>query len=374
MIAATTPVQRPADAKLLVADRQGRLTHLPRAAFVRLLRPGDLVVANDAATLPASLLGRHEPSGRAIEVRLAGRDGLALDRVRSFMAVLFGLGDFRMRTEDRPLPPPVQPGDRLALGPLRAAVVHRLFGHPRLVQIELDGTPREIWEGLARHGRPIQYAHLATRLAVWDTWTPIAGAPVAFEPPSAGFALDWQSLAEMRALGVRFATLTHAAGLSSTGDPAIDRLLPLPEPYFVPEATAAAIRQARARGGRLVAIGTTVVRALEHAAGADGRVMAGEGLATGRIDAATRLRVVDAMLTGTHEPGTSHHDLLGAFADAPTLGRIDGELEARGYRTHEFGDSVFFERRDLPAHDRRAVRLPAPTAVRASGAGCTACT
>lgn len=113
MIAASVPVQRPSKAKLLVADPRGRVEHLARSEFVRLFQPGDLVLANDAATLPASLSGQHLPSGRRIEVRLAGRDSLALDQIRRVSAVLFGLGDFRMRTEDRPLPPLARPGDRL---------------------------------------------------------------------------------------------------------------------------------------------------------------------------------------------------------------------------------------------------------------------
>ena len=180
-------------------------------------------------------------------------------------------------------------------------------------------------------------------LALWDVWTPLAGPPVAFEPPSAGFALDWRTVDAIRARGVGFATLTHAAGISSTGDPALDRLLPFDEPYRIPPATARAIRRARARGGRIVAVGTTVVRALEHAARKPG-VRAGEGLADRPHRPGTRLRVVDAILSGTHEPGTSHYELLRAFASDHTLRRAAAEMEARAYFTHEFGDSVLIER------------------------------
>lgn len=357
MIAPDRPVQRPPGAKLLVVDAWGGITHAPRARLVDFLRPGDLVVANDAATLPASLRGEHEPSGSPIEVRLAGRRSLAPDDVHQFSAVVFGAGDYRTRTEDRPPPPRLRPGDRLTLGPLRATV-ERLLGHPRLVALRLHGPPDAIWAGLARHGRPVQYVHVREPLPLWDVWTPIAGPPVAFEPPSAGFALDWRLLAAMRAREVAFATLTHAAGLSSTGDGELDRRLPLDEPYRIPRATARAIRGARAREGRVVAVGTTVVRALEHAATGDGRVRAGEGLATQRIGPATRLRVVDALLSGTHEPGTSHYELLRAFADDATLHRANEELEAHGYRTHEFGDSVLIERwvRDQPRRPAPAVR------------------
>jgi S-adenosylmethionine:tRNA ribosyltransferase-isomerase len=352
MIAADRPVQRPPQAKLLVIDAHGEVTRAPRAAFVEFLRPGDLVIANDAATLPASLHGEHVPSGGPIEVRLAGRRSLAPDDVSRFSAIVFGEGDYRTRTEDRPPPPPLAPGDRLALGPL-AAAVERLLGHPRLVSLRLDGTPDAIWAGLARHGRPIQYAHVPVPLALWDVWTSIAGPPVALEPPSAGFALDWRALAEMRARGIAFATLTHAAGISSTGDAELDRRLPFDEPYRIPAATAVAIRRVRVRGGRIVAIGTTVVRALEHAASRDGQVGGGEGLATQRIGATTRLRVVDVILSGAHEPGTSHYELLRAFTDDATLGLADDELEANNYRMHEFGDSVLIEKTSVGRTGRR---------------------
>jgi S-adenosylmethionine:tRNA ribosyltransferase-isomerase len=342
MIAADRPAQT-ARAKLLVVNARGEVAHARRAAFVEFLRAGDLVIANDAATLPASLRGEHVRSGGPVEVRLAARRSLAPDDVRRFAVVLLGAGDYRTRTEDRPPPPPLRPGDRLALGPL-AATVERLLGHPRLAALRFDGTPDAIWAGLARHGRPIQYAHVPVPLALWDVWTSIAGPPVAFEPPSAGFALDWRALAALRGRGVAFATLTHAAGISSTGDPELDRRLPFDEPYRIPPATAAAVGRARARGGRVVAVGTTVVRALEHAAAGRGRVAAGEGLATQRIGPATRLRVVDALLSGTHEPGTSHYELLRAFTDDDTLSRADAELEAHDYRTHEFGDSLLVER------------------------------
>ena len=343
MIAASLPIHRHAETQLLVVDRTGTIRHGKRSEFVALLRPGDLVVANDAATLPASLSGQHLFSGRSIEVRLAGHRSFSSDDACRFPAVLFGEGDFRMRTEDRPPPPAVASGDWLVLGPLRARV-EQVLDHPRLVSLYFSGSPDSIREGLARHGRPIQYSHVPTPLALWDVWTSIAGPPVAFESPSAGFVLDWQTLASLRARGVQFATITHAAGISSTGDRVLDALLPFDEPYWIPESTVLAIRRTRECRRRVIAIGTTVVRALEHAAGLDGVVRAGEGLATQRISAASRLRVVDAILSGTHEPGTSHHDLLGAFTDSATLSRVDQELDAYGYRTHEFGDSVFFER------------------------------
>ncbi len=344
MKAATQPIQRPRDARLLVVDADGRLTARARADLPALLAAGDLVVANDAATLPASLAGRHLPSGAAIELRLAGRVALgASDEALRFRAVVFGEGDFRIRTEDRPLPPALAPCDRLRLGPLEAEVL-RVLDHPRLVEIRFAGDADAVNAGIARHGRPVQYAHLAKPLALWDVWTRIAGPPVAFEPPSAGFVLDWKLLDELRRRGVGFATLTHAAGLSSTGDPALDARLPFDEPYRLPASTVAAIETARSRGGRIVAIGTTVARALEHAAARAEGLAPGSGIATNRLGPTSRLLVVDVLISGTHEPGTSHHELLRAFVGERTLARIDAALEHDGYRTHEFGDSVWVAR------------------------------
>lgn len=350
MIAAAQPVQRPRDAKLLIIDERGRFIHVPRTKFVDHLRSGDLLIANDAATLPASLTGIHRPTGASIELRLAGADTLAPVAAHRFRAILFGSGDFHTRTEDRPPPPRVTAGDRLILGPLEA-VVERNLGHPRLLEVAFADREPQIWEGLARHGRPIQYAHMTSPLAMWDVWTSIAGPPAAFEPPSAGFVMSWQLITELRRRGIAFATLTHAAGISSTGDLLLDRQLPFDEAYRIPDTTAALIRRTRSKEGRVVAVGTTVVRALEDAAADTGSVRSGEGVARERIGGTSRLRTVDAILSGTHEPGTSHYELLHAFASAEILANADRELQAGGYRTHEFGDSVlvFASDRGRPA-------------------------
>jgi len=342
MIAADQPVQRPAFAKLLVVDARGRISHTQRSAFTQFLRPNDLVIANDAATLPASLHGVHVKTSAPVEVRLAGRPSLKPEDVTRFSAVVFGAGDFHTRTEDRSLPPVLTVGDKLALGPL-TATIEKLSGHARLVSLLFDGTPDEVWNGLAHHGRPIQYAHMTTPLALWDVWTRIAGLPVALEAPSASFILDWRVITDIRKRGAQFVTITHAAGISSTGDEELDRYLPFAEPYRIPETTVFAIHRAKMRGGRIIAVGTSVVRALEHAATVDGDVRAGEGLATQRIRRGSSLRVVDAILSGTHEPGTSHFELLQAFIDDETLMRTIAEMDERGYRTHEFGDSVLIE-------------------------------
>jgi S-adenosylmethionine:tRNA ribosyltransferase-isomerase len=343
VIAADMPVQRSVNSKLLYVDAAGSIRSVPRSSLVGLLRSGDVVVANDAATLPASLRGVHLPTAAEVELRLAARASLASDDVLRFHVVVFGAGDHRTRTEDRALPPPLEPGQRIRCGSL-TAIVEELLGHPRLIALRFENSAANVWAGLARHGRPIQYAHMPQSLQLWDVWTPIAAQPVAYEPPSAGFAVDWRLLAAFATKGVVFATITHAAGISSTGDAALDRLLPFDEPYHIPAATEQVLRRACREGRRVVAIGTTVVRALEHSAARFGAVVAGDDVADQRIGAHTQLRVVDAILSGTHEPGTSHYDLLHAFAGEAVLSRADRALDADGFRTHEFGDSVLIER------------------------------
>ena len=343
MIHANAP--DPGGARLLAATADGRIRHLPRQALGLLFQPGDLVVANDAATLPASLHGHHEGSGATLEIRLAA--WLASDDPLRFAAVAFGAGDHLTRTEDRPLPPKLGVGDRLVLGPL-TAVIERLLDHPRLLALRFEGDRPGFLAGLARHGRPIQYAHVPAALALWDVWTAIAAVPFAFEAPSAGFALDWRTLRTWRVRGVGFATLTHAAGISSSGDPLLDRRFPLDEPYRIPAASAAAIERTRKAGGRIIAIGTSVVRALEAAAAETGRVDAGPGVARGHIGPRTVLNIADAIVTGVHQAGESHFELLRAFADDVLLDRLSLMAEAWNYRTHEFGDSMLIEaRRDI---------------------------
>ena len=331
---------RPSAARLLVADSAGAVRHLSRRDLATLLRPGDLVVANDAATFPASLEGEHLPSGEPLEVRLAAFTDAS--DLRRFHAIAFGAGDYTTPTENRPLPPQLAAGDRLLLGPL-IGTVEDLLDHPRLIELRFDGDAAEVLTGLAQHGRPIQYAHVPTPLALWDVWTRVAGRPFAFEPPSAGFALNWRTLLSWQRRGVDVATLTHAAGISSTGDPELDDRLPFDEPYVIPESTASAVSRTRERGGRILAVGTTVVRALESAAVAPGVVRPGDGVASGRIGPDTVLRVTDMVLSGIHEPGESHFDLLRAFADDLVLDRVHRAALMHRYRNHEFGDSLLLE-------------------------------
>ncbi len=348
MIAANSPERR--WGKLMKVDAGGSLRHFRRRSLARLFAPGDVVVVNDAGTLPASLAGIHAESGAMIEVRLAGwlSDMLDAGGEPRFLAVAFGAGDHRTVTEERAAPPPILPGDHLVFGSLEA-VVERRLDHARLLPIRFRTSLGALYAGLARHGRPIQYAHMPDDLALWDVWTSVAAMPIAFEAPSAGFAIDWRTMSAWKSRGVEIVSVTHAAGISSTGDPALDAELPFDEPYVIPQATADAIARAHTNKRRVVAMGTTVLRALESASQENGTVVAGRGVARMRIGPETPIRVVDVVLTGMHEPGESHFELLRAFADDPVLHCIHEVASRRGYRGHEFGDSLLIERSDRAA-------------------------
>lgn len=335
--------------RLLTLDGPGEPRVEPFAALARLLRAGDLLVVNDAATLPGSLHGTTA-AGAPIELRLAGPiAGRVLD------GVLLGAGDYHTRTEHRPPPPPLAPGARVQLGAVdpsappsggasragaRALEATVIAARGRRVQLEVDvRDPDSLWQQLYAAGAPVQYAHRAQPLPLWAVQTAYASRPWAAEMPSAGRALTWDILLALRRAGVAIARLTHAAGLSSTGDAALDAALPWPEHYEIPAATTAALAATRARAGRVIAVGTTVVRALEASGGA-----AGPGVATLRIDATTRPRVVDGLVSGLHVPGESHFELLSAFAPPARLRGALAAAAAAGLSAHELGDACLILR------------------------------
>jgi S-adenosylmethionine:tRNA ribosyltransferase-isomerase len=326
------PAQRD-DVRLLGIDpRKRRLFATRSGRLPALVPPGDLLVLNDAATLPAALCGVDD-AGRLVEARLCHHH-----EDSRFDAVLFGAGDWRQRTEDRPPPPPLPPGARLHFGALSATITALSPRSPRLVTLVFSATGGSLWAGLYRQGRPIQYSHLAQPLPLWAVENVYAGRPWAFEMPSAGRPLSFDLLNRLRRRGVNLAVLTHAAGLSATGDPALDAALPFPERYDLPAATVTAIAATRAQGGRIIAVGTSVVRALEGAHAAAGTLSPGSGMTDLRLGPGHVRNVVDGLLCGVHDPHESHFALLGAFADRDLLNAAHRLALARGFHSHELGD------------------------------------
>jgi S-adenosylmethionine:tRNA ribosyltransferase-isomerase len=336
MIPARWPREEPLRERLLHVDpRSGSLRDARIADLPALLRPGDVLVVNDAATLPGSLQGRG-PGGAPIEIRLVA--ALPDD---SFRAALFGAGDWRIATEHRAPPPLLQVGDELRFAPDLRATVERISEvSPRLVDLRFDPRGAALWSRLYAIGRPVQYSYARAPFELWHVQLAYASRPWAAEMPSAGRPLRWDLLLALRQRGTKVVPLTHAAGLSSTGDAALDAALPLPERFEIPQATAEAVAMARAEGGRIVAAGTSVARALEGAAlQCGGTLRACSGETDLLIGPGYRTRATDGLLTGVHEKSQSHYALLHAFAGGDLLERASAHAEAAGYLSHEFGDS-----------------------------------
>jgi S-adenosylmethionine:tRNA ribosyltransferase-isomerase len=345
MIAATRPRNDRDATRLLVIDpsnserQDAKITNLPR-----FLRAGDLVVTNDAATLPGSLFGRTA-RGERIEVRLTG----PAEGTR-FTAVVFGPGDYHTRTEDREAPPRMHAGDRLVFdgGPRASARRHELQARVasvsplsnRLIELAFERDGGALWSSLYALGAPVQYAYHSEALSLWSVQTAYASRPWAAEMPSAGRPLSFATLNALRRSHIELATLTHAAGLSATGDPILDAALPLPERYDIPAETVSAIERTRARGGRVVAVGTTVVRALEGAAAVSGELRAGSGVTSLRLGPGYRPVIASGILTGMHSPAESHYALLAAFVSEDVLRGAFEHAERAGYSAHEFGDAT----------------------------------
>lgn len=323
------------DERLLVIDpRASRFDGGRVRDLVRFVRAGDVIVVNDAATLPASIHGsiRVEP----VELRLLSEHDGAWD------ALLFGSGDWRTPTENRPAPPLLSMGDVIRIGEeLAAVVVDTSTISPRLATLRFDREGAALWSQIYKHGHPIQYAYVERPFALWDVQTAYASRPWSSEMPSAGRPLTWEMLLAMRKRGATLASITHAAGISSTGDAKLDALLPMRERYEIPEATVNAIHAAKVRGGRVIAVGTSVVRALEGCAEAHGGALeAGAGETEMLVHAGQRMRIVDGLFTGMHERSASHFDLLQAFTPLPLLDRAYAFAERAGFLCHELGDSA----------------------------------
>jgi S-adenosylmethionine:tRNA ribosyltransferase-isomerase len=299
--------------RLLVSDRAAR-TH--RDATFRditsFLRPGDLLVANDSATMPAALVARRA-NGETFALHLSTR-----------------IADDLWVAEPRA---PVATAERVALAGGAATFLAPIdASNPRLWYVGLALT-QPVSEMLAQHGAPIRYRYVTEAFPLADYQTLFARVAGSAEMPSAGRPFTRRVLDDLHAAGVALVTVTLHTGVSSPER----HERPYREWYDVPAATAAAVNATRLRGGRAIAIGTTVVRALESAV-ADGEAIASSGWTSLIVTPERGVAVVDGLLTGFHEPQASHLDLLRAFADEPFLARAYDHAIAHGYFWHEFGD------------------------------------
>jgi S-adenosylmethionine:tRNA ribosyltransferase-isomerase len=315
--ATTTPERRglARDAvRLLVTDR-GSGTHRDARFFdmPAFLVPGDLIVVNDSATIPAALRAERS-DGTALALHLSARlsDDLWVAEPRS--AVVAGE---RVALDAK--------GSATFLAPLDPA-------RPRLWYVLLV-MPLPLDAFLAAHGTPIRYRYVTQAHPLADYQTIFARVPGSAEMPSAARPFSREVLDELWRRGIGVVAVTLHTGVASQERD--ER--PYREPFVVSAATAAAVNATRRRGGRVVAIGTTVVRALESAA-LDGEAVAASGWTDLVVTPQRRIALVDALLTGFHEPRASHLDLLRAFLDERTLRDAYDHALAHDYLWHEFGD------------------------------------
>jgi S-adenosylmethionine:tRNA ribosyltransferase-isomerase len=308
------------DVAMLVARRHEReLVHARFHELPRFLSAGDLLVVNTSATLPA-----------ALDARLGER------RVECWLSTPAPDGTWlvELRTSDRrPYPRPPE-GARLDLpGGAHVQVVARFAGSERLsvVRLELD-EPLEDY--LRRNGRPIRYGYVPKRWPLDTYQTVFAREPGSAEMPSAGRPFTAELVTELVARGVLFSPVTLHTGVSSPeqGEP------PYPERFRVPAATARLVNAVRGWNARVVAVGTSVVRALETVAAADGTVSEGEGWTSLVVTPERGLRAIDGLLTGWHESESSHLELLEAAAGLALRERSYLAALEHGYLWHEFGD------------------------------------
>lgn len=315
------------EVRLLVSDREGdRVVHTTFRDLPWFLDAGDLVIVNDSATLPAALWARLEtPDGAGVEVPL--HFSTQLDRETWVV-------------EPREVPPTttLDAGTVLGLpGGVRMVLLRPLAGSWRLWVAHVDavsalGAAPHTY--LYAHGKPISYSYVTQSWPIEAYQTVYASRPGSAEMPSAGRPFSGRVLDALAARGVLLEAITLHTGVASLeADEA-----PYPEWFEVPERTAEAIMGARARGSRVLAVGTTVVRALESAVREDGAVHAARGWTDLVITPARGICSVDALLTGFHEPRASHLQMLAALATSEHLAVAYQHALAEGYLWHEFGD------------------------------------
>jgi S-adenosylmethionine:tRNA ribosyltransferase-isomerase len=318
--------------RLLVIHRaSGQVEHHRFYEIVEYMRPGDVVVLNVSRTVPAALPGVTD-NGQEIELRLsAQRSANGNGGGRVWQAVF------------KPDEAVITPGLRLTFGDgaLTARVRRQREDIARLWEIEFDSTDRPISGWLETLGRPIKYDYVPERWGLEYYQTVYAAVPGSAEMPSAGRAFTPELLVQMQRKGVALAQIILHTGVSNIDieTEQVEQHTMYEEWYQVSAAAAETINQARARGGRIVAIGTTPTRTLETVTDEQGVVHAGEGWTKLYITPGYRFKAVDVLLTGLHEAKSTRLVLATAFTgDQALVLRAYHEAISQGYLWHEFGD------------------------------------
>jgi S-adenosylmethionine:tRNA ribosyltransferase-isomerase len=320
--------------RLMVATAAG----VRHTVFYRLgdqLSAGDVLVVNTSATMPGQLDGSRD--GTAVVVHIANRlgDGTRVVELRTAPDASAPLLDGRV-------------GEHIALP--AGGELELIAGHPQSGSSP-TGVGNRLWRGrltvtqslsnyLRQQARPISYGYLNGSFPISAYQTIFALCPGSAEMPSAARPFSADLVARLVAQGVIFAPITLHTGLSSqdAGE------APQPEWFEVSETTAHLVNSSRARGGRVIAVGTTATRAIESAARPDGIVAAASGWTDLVISPEQPVRIVDGLITGWHNPDASHLLLVESVAGAELTQRAYDAAVAEHYLWHEFGDSCLFVR------------------------------
>jgi S-adenosylmethionine:tRNA ribosyltransferase-isomerase len=301
------------DVRLMVSDRErGNIAHARFRDLPRFLRPGDLLVLNTTATLPAALRARRE-NGEEIALHYSTTlpGGLAVVEPR-----------YPAQPELLSLPGAAQ---------ARLLVPYRDSKRLWIAQLSL-GQP--LVDYLRRYGKPITYKYIANTFPIDAYQNIYAQEEGSAEMPSAGRAFTRQMLGCLRRGGINLAKLVLHSGVASLEQ----HEAPYEEWYELPLRTAKLVRATKRIGGRVIAVGTTVVRALESSIDRDGSAVASRGWTDLVITPDRGVRVVDGLLTGLHEPRATHLAMLQAIAGREPIARAYAEALEHGYLWHEFGD------------------------------------
>jgi S-adenosylmethionine:tRNA ribosyltransferase-isomerase len=311
--------------RLMVASgATGKIADRSFNELTTLLSPGDLLVINISATLPAAVTGCRE-DGSAVRVHVATR---APQLDKSWRVV-------ELRSADGSRPASGRPRETITLPGGRSLQLVAPYASGMRLMLARFAADEAVEDYLARHGEPIRYGYVRGRWPLSAYQNVYATIPGSAEMASAGRPFSAELIAALIGRGVLLAPIVLHAGVSSPErhEP------PYPELFTVPKHTARLVRVTRQSGGRVIAVGTTVVRALEGVADGDGRVHPHTGWTGLTITPERGVTSIDGLITGWHEPRASHLQMLEAIAGQSLLHRSYDHALGQGYLWHEFGDS-----------------------------------
>jgi S-adenosylmethionine:tRNA ribosyltransferase-isomerase len=325
-LAATAPAEmrglKRDEVRLMVSTSDGHI-HAHFYDLADYLQAGDLLVVNHSATLPASLPARGRVGPFILNLSTNYGRGLWLAEPRW--------------SSNRPGPVPLPQGERFALAGLEARLVAPYPDLPDLWFVKIHG---DVQRAMDQSGEPIHYGYVSEVYPLSYYQSIFAKTRGSAEMPSAAYPFTRRVLESLRAKGVGVAGITLHTGVSSQ-EVEVDDVeeQPLyPEPFFVPGATARAVNDARREGRRVIAVGTTVVRALESAWDGE-KVRPASGFTRLYVHPKRGVHTVDGLITGLHDPVTSHLAMLYAIAGQKAIRASYVEAVREGYLWHEFGDS-----------------------------------